>query len=282
MEEPPHPAPISPVAFSVGRGVPEASPGAVAWLPALLRGAVARGIRRFDLTESPAPSATSSLLRELLAPAWAEATLFVPAAPIRGDAPTTPRSDRTIPMYLDASPMPPRAGAAPESFGVRFSEIGAAESGAIAWVEGGASWVAFPGHLLEATRVRRLARAVIGAGGSTLLTNPHADGRLDGRWLSAGVLEHDGPPKATEFAALQRSYAPVLTLGFLTERHRRTLAQAAVAFSLAVRTVPSVRFRDVRQVEELADPTRYEPLSDEELARLERSSGSGPAAPEFK
>jgi aryl-alcohol dehydrogenase-like predicted oxidoreductase len=120
------------------------------------------------------------------------------------------------------------------------------------------------------------------------MTDPHAGGRLDGGLLSSGVLDHPGAPRPLDLAELQRQYAPVLPLGFLTAARRRTLGQAAVAFVLTLGAVPAIRFRDARQLAELTDPPATEPLSDAELSRLERiaeippGAGAPRATPEFK
>ncbi|MFI5415572.1 MAG: hypothetical protein ACHQ16_08000, partial [Candidatus Lutacidiplasmatales archaeon] len=125
----------------------------------------------------------------------------------------------------------------------------------------------FPGHLLDANRVRAVVRGIRTAGAEALLTNPLADGRLDGRWLSEGTLAQDGPPRPMDLASLQQAFAPVLPLGFLTAGRRRTLAQAAVGFVRAIGAVPSVRFRDLRQIAELVDPGGADPLSTDEVER---------------
>jgi aryl-alcohol dehydrogenase-like predicted oxidoreductase len=103
-----------------------------------------------------------------------------------------------------------------------------------------------------------------------LLTNPHADGRLDGQWLTEGLSPPARAPRPVDLADLERSYAPVLALRFLTERRRRTLPQAAVAFALALGAMPSVRFRDLAQVEAFGNADQIEPLTEAELARLVR------------
>jgi aryl-alcohol dehydrogenase-like predicted oxidoreductase len=103
-----------------------------------------------------------------------------------------------------------------------------------------------------------------------LLTNPHADGRLDGQWLSDGLATPSRSPHPVDFAELERAYSPVLALGFLTEHRRRTLPQAAMAFAFALGAVPSVRFRDLAQVEAFGNPDQVEPLTDAELGRLAR------------
>lgn len=149
-----------------------------------------------------------------------------------------------------------------------FPTLDAAEVGWRGAVHDGADWISLPGHLLDARRVLSVVRGIRESGAEALLTNPLADGRLDGRWLSEGTLAQDGPPRPMDLASLQRAYAPVLPLGFLTAGRRRTLAQAAIGFVRAIGAVPSVRFRDLRQMAELVDPGGADPLSSEEVERL--------------
>jgi len=151
--------------------------------------------------------------------------------------------------------------------GVRFADLSSAETGWERATHDGALWISFPGHLLDANRVRSVVRGIRDVGAGALLTNPLADGRLDGRWLTEGTLAQDGPPRPMDLASLQRAFAPVLPLGFLTAGRRRTLAQAAVGFVRAIGAVPSVRFRDLRQIAELVDPGGADPLSTDEVER---------------
>jgi aryl-alcohol dehydrogenase-like predicted oxidoreductase len=151
---------------------------------------------------------------------------------------------------------------------VKFADLDHAEARWQAEVYDGARWVSFPGHILEARRLLPVVRGIREAGAEVLLTNPLAEGRLDGRWLSEGTLAQDGPPRPMDLPSLQRAYAPVLPLGFLTTGRRRTLAQAAIGFVRAIGAIPSVRFRDIRQIAELVDGSGADPLSEDELERV--------------
>jgi hypothetical protein len=250
------------------------SGSAASRLSALVRAAAAHGVLLFDLTEAPEPQRW-----------WDLAAVAGTSGAIRKEEPF-PRN--VVRFYEEpGSPREARDPVRPAG-GARFRDLALAEVEAERSLKAGATWVSVPGHLLEARRVRALVETVREVGGDVLLTNPHADGRLDGRWLSEGTLSTGGTPHPLGFAELQRAYAPLLPLGFLTEGHRRTLAQAAVAFVQAVGAVPSVRVRDLRQLDELADAGRFPPLSAEEMARIDASVAgsldrSGPApAPGFK
>jgi hypothetical protein len=246
-------------------------------LAALLRGAAARGIRKYDFSEAPVADAAWGLASVAVGAAWPESIVFV--AESTEPPPSTMRPAEIVRLRDGAVEAERSSAPSVETVGIRFRDLGAAEAGAVQGIEQGARWVSFPGHLLEAGRVRRLVERTRAAGGHALMTDPHAGGRLDGRWLSAGVLDHPGPPRPMELAELQRQYAPVLPLGFLTSGRRRTLGQAAVAFALTVGAVPAIRFRDVSQLTEFIEPPALESLSPAELSRLENPEGIPPGRP---
>jgi hypothetical protein len=254
------------VAFSLGtEATPSAGP-ARARLARTLGGAVARGVTVLDVSESPSQDAGWALAREGAGPRWSMLTVFL-AAETPGPA-RAPSPGATVVLAAPHSVVP--NGEIAATSGVRFDELGSAEAGAAAAAQAGAAWVSLPGSLIDAPRLIPLVATIRAAGASVLLTNPHADGRLDGQWLSEGLSPPARAPRPVDLADLERSYAPVLALRFLTERRRRTLPQAAVAFALALGAVPSVRFRDLAQVEAFGNADQLEPLTEAELGRLAR------------
>ena len=94
------------------------------------------------------------------------------------------------------------------------------------------SWVRFPFHLLSPPEADGAVEECRRASVPLVSSDPFADGRLDGSRLSSSPLEVSGRPRPSDWAELQRDWAPVLSLGFLTEGGRRTLPQAAVDFAL--------------------------------------------------
>lgn len=100
--------------------------------------------------------------------------------------------------------------------------------------------------------------------------DPFAAGRLDGsRFARAGQFAPPGTAPI-DVRSLHEEFDPVLRLGFLTERRRRTLAQAAIQFVLAHRWVATVAVP-------LPDPERFDEvlgfgsrpaLSADEMERL--------------
>ena len=73
-----------------------------------------------------------------------------------------------------------------------------------------------------------------------LARNPFADGRLDGSRFEATAVPAGPGEGPVDLRRLHAEFDPVLRLGFLTERRRRTLAQAALQFVLAWPWVVSV------------------------------------------
>ncbi|MCI4327009.1 MAG: hypothetical protein L3K16_05170 [Thermoplasmata archaeon] len=232
---------------------------------ATIAGALRSGLRILDLTDTPGPATAWEFARDAAAELWTDLTVVVAEAPT--GEPGSPAPARVAVVRPNAPA--PGTGAArnPES-GVRFSELGAAEAGIAAAASAGARWVAVPGSLLAAPRLISLAPLARRAGAELLLTNPHADGRLDGLWLNDGLGIDSRRTHPVDFREIERAYAPVLALRFLTESRRRTLPQAAVAFAWAIGAIPSVRFRDLAQVAAFGRPLEIAPLADAELERL--------------
>jgi len=101
--------------------------------------------------------------------------------------------------------------------------------------------------------------------------DPFSSGRLDGtRFARSGTF--GGPGTApVDLRRLHEEFDPILRLGFLTDRHRRTLAQAALQFVLRMPWV-------VTAVVPLPDPERFDEvlgfsscpaLTPEDLSRLD-------------
>ena len=150
----------------------------------------------------------------------------------------------------------------------RFSELGAAEAGIVAAVSAGARWVAVPGSLLAAPRLLSLGLLARRAGAEPPAYEPSRR-RAARRTLVERRPRHRLPADApVDFREIERAYAPVLALRFLTESRRRTLPQAAVAFAWAIGAIPSVRFRDLAQVAAFGRPLEIAPIADAELERL--------------
>jgi hypothetical protein len=258
--------PASTIAFSLGPGPIPADATRLSFLRATLAAAFDRGIRHVDLHESVSPDAALAVTRLAAGDRWSSLTLFVSERP----HPTSADSPADGPALVrlrpagedpDASPRGPRS-----EEGVRFPDLESAERFASLEARGGARWISFPGSLIDSRRVGGLVGSVLTEGGRVLLTNPHSDGRLGG---PGEGLASPAPTRApTPLASIERAYAPVLRLGFLTEGGRRTLPQAAVGFVLAVGAIPAVRFSDVRQLTAFGDPTMFAPLAPEELARI--------------
>jgi aryl-alcohol dehydrogenase-like predicted oxidoreductase len=111
--------------------------------------------------------------------------------------------------------------------------------------------------------------------------DPVAAGRLDGtRW--ARILQVTGAPGApTPLRRWQEEVAPVLEFGFLTEGHRRTLAQAALQYVAGLPGVASVLV-PLPPAERLAEFFAFAnapDLSEAESARISRLTELGPPAP---
>lgn len=100
--------------------------------------------------------------------------------------------------------------------------------------------------------------------------NPFSNGRLDGTRFALGPLVRGPGAAPADLRQLHEDFDPVLRLRFLTDRRRRTLAQAAIRFALAWTWVTTVviPLPDPERLEEILGYAASPPLSDDEFARL--------------
>ncbi len=87
--------------------------------------------------------------------------------------------------------------------------------------------------LLDPARVRAIDARADRHASSVFVRGPFADGRLDGSRFASELALHGPPAPPVDVGTLRAEFAPVLRLGFLTEGHRRTLAQAALQYFLS-------------------------------------------------
>ena len=262
--------PGSTIAFSFGPAPISADATRLSFLRATLAAALDLGIRFVDLTESPSPEAAAAVTRLASGGRWPSLSLFVADRP-DATADESPAPGPTVVRLRPAGEDPEGPPGDPQrEEGVRFPDLESAERFASLEVRRGAQWISFPGSLIDARRVAALVGTVRTEGARVLVTNPLAGGRLGGPGELFSSSTPTGAP--TPYAALERAYAPVLRLGFLTAGRGRTLPQAAVAFVVAVGAVPSVRFTDVRQLAAFGDVTKLPPIVPADLARLLESA----------
>ncbi|HUI38819.1 MAG TPA: aldo/keto reductase, partial [Thermoplasmata archaeon] len=147
----------------------------------------------------------------------------------------------------------------------------------------GVAVVGTPVHLLGRPFPEEVGAALERTGMTILALDPFARGRLNGAWFglrrTAPAL---GPRPPPDPAQLRREAAPILSLGFLSESGRRTLAQAAIQWALLQPGVASVVIdaRSVEEVEEALGALAAPPISDDELARIERVREADPPGAE--
>jgi aryl-alcohol dehydrogenase-like predicted oxidoreductase len=254
------------IAFSVGPTPVSADATRLAFLRATLSAALDLGVRYVDLSESPTPDAALAVTRLAAGDHWPSLTMFVAARPDRDVESSQDRGPtivRVRPVGEDAEAPSSISG---REVGVRFPDLESAERFAALEAGRGVRWISFPGSLIDARRVASVVGSIRTEGARVLVTNPHADGRLGGPGEAFSSSTPTGAPMP--LASLERAYAPVLRLGFLTANGGRTLPQAAVAFLIAVGAVPSVRFSDVRQLAAFGVATKLPPIAPEDLARL--------------
>jgi hypothetical protein len=101
-------------------------------------------------------------------------------------------------------------------------------------------WVRFPYHMLSPPSVEELLGMARKAGVPVVGSDPFGGGRLDGSHVRGSPLEMTGRPAPSDWAAVRRTWAPVLALGFLTSGRVRTLPQAALQYVLGTPGVAAV------------------------------------------
>ncbi len=103
-----------------------------------------------------------------------------------------------------------------------------------------------------------------------LARDPFGSGRLDGSRFAASAGLSGPETGPVDLRRLHEEFDPVLRLGFLTERRKRTLAQAAVQFVLHWPWVVSVvvPLPTPERIEEILGFGGRPPISPEELSKL--------------
>lgn len=111
-----------------------------------------------------------------------------------------------------------------------------------------------------------------GTPASLIARNPFSDGRLDGSRFAAASMPGTPGEGPVDVRRLHEEFDPVLRLGFLTEGHRRTLAQAALRFVLGWPWVVTcvIPLPPPERFDEILGFATCPPLSDDELSRLAR------------
>jgi aryl-alcohol dehydrogenase-like predicted oxidoreductase len=124
--------------------------------------------------------------------------------------------------------------------------------------------------LLDDRTERRLGSIASNPGMGFFARDPFDGGRLDGRRMTDAVSTRRPDVGPVRLRELEQEFAPVLSLGFLTQGRKRTLAQAAIQYALRWPWVCSVLVplpAPERLAEVLAAETTPS-LSDGELSQL--------------
>jgi hypothetical protein len=142
-------------------------------------------------------------------------------------------------------------------------------------------WVRFPFHLLSAPAIDEALATAQSASVPVLSSDPFADGRLDGSRLRGSPLDDPGRPAPADWAAVRRTWSPVLALGFLTEARQRTLPQAALQYVLGTAGVTGalVPASDSAAISEVALVRRLPGLTQGERERIAALRAGGPTVP---
>jgi len=127
-----------------------------------------------------------------------------------------------------------------------------------------------PLSLLDHRAVAQMERADPAAGPRYIVRDPYAGGRLDGSRFLSILPERLGPHAPLGLRDLHAEFDPILRLGFLTEGHRRTLAQAALQFALHWEWVATITIPmpTPEQLESVLLAETVPPLTSEEIARV--------------
>jgi aryl-alcohol dehydrogenase-like predicted oxidoreductase len=281
-----------------------AAPALDARTVALLRRARALGVTTFDVASARAPQRAERLLSEAFPEKDPEVSTIVgrslESLVGEGTSPTETAAGSSLGATLAESleqsrrrlaPVPiavvdwdPGPGTASEAPTVLTAEAGSLEGrpavdwalriapGATSLPQAGSATSLFSGplSLLEPDLIP-LFESVPAAPERVLIArDPFSSGRLDGSRFSSGTAFAGPGTPPMDLRQLHAEFDPVLRLGFLTEGHRRTLAQAAIQFVLHWPWVASV-------VVPLPAPERFDevfgfrtrpPIAPDEMERL--------------
>jgi aryl-alcohol dehydrogenase-like predicted oxidoreductase len=127
-----------------------------------------------------------------------------------------------------------------------------------------------PWGLLQREAEHALFPQLESSGGCLIAIDPHTNGALDGRRALASPLDRGPGEPPPDLAVLRREMAPVLALGYLTGKGKRTLLDAALRFALDPSVVRSALcpLVDPKLTELMAGFEQSAPFSPEERVRL--------------
>jgi L-glyceraldehyde 3-phosphate reductase len=296
---------VSAIGFSLDGGS-AGTPDALRSVGALLRAARARGVTTFDLPEGP----DADRLERLIAGAFPDPDPMISIIAQRsavgiesgvrphGGAVESPESRDRLGRSIDASNRrlaPQRVGllewtategedpkeidealtAARGSHGVtaviRRTSAGEGPTPPSTTV-GSTELLSGSLSLLDTRLLRRLEPAASTGRIGFFARDPLGAGRLDGTRLSESVAPRRPDAGPVRVRELEREFAPVLALGFLTEGRRRTLAQASIRFVLRFPWVCSalVPTPSPERLDEVLRSESVPELSASELERLDQ------------
>lgn len=302
---------VSEIGIAVDPG-PVASPTIDRQWVGALRRARREGVNLFDIAGARSPDRAEGLLRAAFPERGADLVVIVayapesspgttePGGPASFPGTTEPPSFRTVERWLSESRshLPPEASIVPEAslatddpkdsraVLTALASI-ASQPAVVAWSARmrrdrllRSSWPSEPLlpiastelSLLDARAFPRPPRAGAHPAPRLLVRDPFAGGLLDGSRLGTGLGDRRPGRAPPDVRELRDEFAPVLRLGFLTERRSRTLAQAALSYLLQRPDVLSVLIPPPapERWEEVLGARKTPPLSPEEIARLER------------
>ncbi len=145
----------------------------------------------------------------------------------------------------------------------------------------GPAWLRFPFGPIAPPSADDAIEVARRAGIPVVASDPFARGRLDGSRLRGSPLDTSARPAPADWAEVRGTWAPVLALGFLTERRERTLPQAALQYVLGTPGVLAVLVPaadPAALLESSAALTRIG-LSRDERARIDGLRRRGEASP---
>lgn len=144
-----------------------------------------------------------------------------------------------------------------------------------------AKWLSAELSMLDPSRVEEFASRARSVPTAVFVRDPFGQGRLDGTHFATELSRASEPTPPVDVRTLRAEFAPVLRLGFLTTRHRRSLAQAAVQYFLSKEWVAAVIVPMPRpeRLDEILAASGAPPLTAEEIDRIEHDGARGPDEP---
>ncbi|HZY71265.1 MAG TPA: aldo/keto reductase [Thermoplasmata archaeon] len=264
------PTDVSVVGLDVGAVLARGPRGGEGAISALIRAAVLIGVDLFDVADAPDPALALRAIEDGARERPYTAVVPVPDGRALPASPSPSDLPRTWVELVDVPVKPPPAPSPTWLRGRRFPPRDGATFSREQLLAERTTVLRVAGSAVDPTSLIGAASLAGDGGISIVVTDPHGQGLLDGRWLEGSLANQPRPAPPEPWPQLRDRLEPVTRLAPLTSGRGRSLAQSAVQFALASPRVAAVLVAPTvpSQIAELAHPEAWPEFTEADRERV--------------